>query len=69
MIQEQGAAPPSAPSCVARFEGLASCPSWAAVAAGIKASEAHNSQASNPSIERTSQSLLRSLWSAAHVER
>jgi len=23
----------------------------------------------NPSIERTSQSLLRSLWSAAHVER
>ena len=29
----------------------------------------HPAQASNPSIERTSQRPLRALWSAAHVER
>ena len=60
--------PPSAPSCIAsKFEGGAGCPSWAAAEAGVKASEAHNSQASNPSIEGTAKRLR--LLSAPHVKR
>ena len=36
---------------------------------GYQNSPMHRSQASNPSIERTSQRPLRALWPAAHVER
>jgi hypothetical protein len=62
--------PLSAPRCVAsELEGRAGSPLCAATEADVKASEAHNSQTSNPSIERAGQSLLRSLWPAAHVER
>jgi hypothetical protein len=61
---------PSAPSYTAsKLEGGAAWPSRAAAEAGVKASEAHTSQASNPSIERTSYSRLRLLPLAAHVER
>ena len=44
--------PSSAPSCIAsKFEGGAGYPSQAAAEASFKASEAHSSQASQPSIE------------------
>ena len=61
--------PLSVPRCIAsKLEGRAGCPSWAAAEAGVKASEAYNSQASNPSIERTFQRPLRALWPAALQE-